>query len=107
MLSWRSPNVDEMALATFAEKGLVPPKEVAHWRVPYVAGFITVCEAFIGMEPYVDSFWRVLSEGKMLRTALVRGFALVARWAVSLPRSCLDCMRRSRAPCSSAEHLWV
>ena len=43
MLSWRSPNVDEMVLATFAEKGLVPPKEVAHWRVSYVAGFITVC----------------------------------------------------------------
>ena len=26
--------------------------------------------------------------------------------AASLPRSCLDCMRRSGAPCSSAEHLW-
>ena len=56
MLSWRSPNVDEMVLAAFAEKGLVPPKEVAHWRVPYVTGFFTVCEAFIEMEPYVDSF---------------------------------------------------
>ena len=56
MLSWRSPNVDEMVLAGFAEKGLVPPKEVAHWRVPYVIDFITVYEAFIGMEPYVDSF---------------------------------------------------
>ena len=39
MSSWRSPNVDEMVLAAFAEKGLVPPKEVAHWRVPYVANF--------------------------------------------------------------------
>ena len=56
MLSWRSPNVDEMVLAAFAEKGLVPSKEVAHWRVSYIAGFITVCKAFVGMEPYVDSF---------------------------------------------------
>ena len=27
MLSWRSPNVDEMVLATFAEKGLLLLKE--------------------------------------------------------------------------------
>jgi len=45
-----------MVLATFAEKGLVPPKEVAHWRVSYVIGFVTIYEAFIRMEPYVDSF---------------------------------------------------
>ena len=56
MLNWRPSNIDEMVLAAFAEKGLVPPKEVAHWRVPYVAGFVTVYEAFLGMEPYVDSF---------------------------------------------------
>ena len=56
MSSWRSPNVDEMVLAAFAEKGLVLPKEVAHWRVSYIVGFVIVCEAFIGMEPYVDSF---------------------------------------------------
>ena len=46
-----------MVLATFAEKGLVQPKEVVHWRVLYIAGFITVYEAFIGMEPHMDSFW--------------------------------------------------
>ena len=74
MSSWRSPNVSKMVLAAFAEKGLVPPKEVAHWRVPYVAGFITVCEAFIRMEPYVDSFRRVL----MLGTEPVGGFTLAA-----------------------------
>ena len=56
MSSWRSPNVDEMVLAAFAEKWLVLPKEVAHWRVPYVASFITVYEAFVGMEPYMASF---------------------------------------------------
>ena len=56
MSSWRSSNVDEVVLATFTEKGLLPPKEVAHWRVLYVTGFITVYEAFIGMEPHVDSF---------------------------------------------------
>ena len=56
MLSWRSPNVDEMVLATFAEKGLVPPKEVAHWRVSYVTGFVTIYEAFVGIELLMDSF---------------------------------------------------
>ena len=61
MSSWRSPNLDEMVLAAFAEKGLVPPKDVARWRVPHVASFITVYKAFIGMEPYVDSFRRVFS----------------------------------------------
>ena len=26
--------MDESVLAAFAEKGLLPPKEVAHWRAP-------------------------------------------------------------------------
>ena len=81
MLSWRSSNVDEMVLAAFIEKGLIPPKEEAHWRVPYVIGFVTVCEAFIWMEPCVDSFWsifseRALSEGDPPRIASVGAFAL-------------------------------
>ena len=70
---------------------------------------------------------RALSEGKLLRIVLVEGSAPVATQvgqfikfdeissshgghtlvAASLPRSYLDCMRRSRAPCSSTEHLWV
>ena len=45
-----------MVLATFAEKGPLPPKEEVHWRVLHVADFITVYEAFIGMEPYIDFF---------------------------------------------------
>ena len=111
-------------LAAFAEKGLLPPKEVVHWRAPalreavprlwadevvsflafherglgypvhwflrgllnewglelqhlnstrvlHVAGFITVYEAFLGMEPHVDLFRRMfsgqaLSKGKPL-----------------------------------------
>ena len=57
MSSWRSSNVDEMVLAAFAEKGPLPPKEEAHWRVLHIAGFVAVREAFIEMEPYVDFFW--------------------------------------------------
>jgi len=81
MSSWRSSNVDEMVLAAFAKKGLLPPKEVAHWRVLHIASFITICEAFLGMEPQVDLFrWifngRALSEGKPPRTAPVGGFSL-------------------------------
>jgi len=34
MSNWRPSNVDEEVLAAFAEKGLVQPKKVAHWRVP-------------------------------------------------------------------------
>jgi hypothetical protein len=26
-------------------------------RVLHIAGFVTVCEAFLGMEPHVDLFW--------------------------------------------------
>ena len=81
MSSKRSSSVDEVLLAAFAEKGLLPPKEVAHWRVLHVAGFITVYGAFVGMEPHVDSSWRVFSERallerKTLETAPVGGFAL-------------------------------
>ena len=34
MSNWRPSNVDKTVLATFAKKGLLPPKEVAHWRAP-------------------------------------------------------------------------
>jgi hypothetical protein len=50
-----------MVLAAFTEKGLLLPKEVAHWRVLHITGFITVYEAFVGMEPHMDSFWRIFS----------------------------------------------
>ena len=47
----------------------------------HITGFITVCEAFLRMEPHMDFFWwmfsrRALSEGKLPRTASVGGFAL-------------------------------
>jgi len=96
------------------------------WR----AGFIG--EAFFGMEPRVDYLrWiftgRALSEGKLPRIVLMEGSTPIAAQvgqfikfdeissrhggrtsvAVSLPKSCLDYMRRLGAPCSSAEHLWV
>ena len=87
-------------LAAFTEKGRLPPKEVAHWilcglldewglelqhlnptGVLHIAGFITVCEAFLGMEPHVVFFWwlfsrQALSEGDPPRTTPVGGFAL-------------------------------
>ena len=45
-----------MVLAAFTEKGPLPPKEEAHWRVLRVIGFVLAYEAFIGMEPYGDLF---------------------------------------------------
>jgi len=50
--------------------------------VLHVAGFITVCEAFVEMEPYGDFFWqifsgRALSVGKPPRTTPMGGFTLV------------------------------
>ena len=27
--------------------------------VLHIAGFVTVCEAFLGMEPHADFFWRL------------------------------------------------
>ena len=32
MSSWRSSCVSESVLVAFTEKGVLPPKEVAHWR---------------------------------------------------------------------------
>ena len=88
--------------------------------------------AFFEMEPCVDFLrWiftgQALSEGKLLRIVPVEGSmpttAQVGQFikfdeissshgghtpvSASLPRSCLNCMRRSGALCSSAEHLWV
>ena len=57
MLSWRSSNIDEMVSAAFAEKGPLPSKEEAHWRVLSVVSFAVVGEAFVGMEPYGKLFW--------------------------------------------------
>ena len=49
--------------------------------VLHIAGFITVYEAFLGMEPHVDLFrqifsGRALPEGKPPRITPVWGFAL-------------------------------
>ena len=54
MSSWRSSNMDEMVMATFAMKGSLPPKEEAHWRVLSVIDFVIVREAFVRMEPNED-----------------------------------------------------
>ena len=61
MSSWRSSNIDEMVLATFAKKGPLPLKEEAYWRVPSIVGFVVVREAFVRMEPYGDFFQRTFS----------------------------------------------
>ena len=50
-----------MVPVTFAAKGPLLPKEEAHWRVIHVAGFVTVYEAFVGMEPYRDFSQRFFS----------------------------------------------
>ena len=92
--------MNELVLATFAEKGLLLPKEVAYWilrrllnewglelqhlnptGVLHVASFVIVCESFLRMEPHVNFFpqifiERALSEGKPLMIAPVGGFAL-------------------------------
>ena len=88
-----------------------------------------ICEAFFGMEPCVDSLWWIFSgrasEGRLLTIVPVEGSVPTAAQASQFikfdeissghgdhtlgaappSRSCLDCMRRSGAPCSSAEHL--
>ena len=89
-----------------------------------------ICEAFFGMEPRVDFLWWIFTErasleGRLLTIVPVEGSmptaAQVSQFikfgeissshgdhtsvAAPPPRSYLDCMRRSGAPCSSAEHL--
>ena len=72
-----------MVSAAFTEKGPLPPKEEAHWRVLSVIGFVVIREAFIEMEPYGNLFRRIFSGrallvGKPPRTMLMGVFALVA-----------------------------
>ena len=74
MSSWRSSNIDEMVLAAFTKKGPLPPKEEAHWRVLRVASFVTVYEAFVGMEPYVGFFWRIFSGASLVSGEAVRDY---------------------------------
>ena len=86
-----------VSFLTFHERGLGYP---THWflrgllnewdlelqhlnptRVLHIVGFVTMCEAFLGMEPHVDSFQRMffgraLSEGKPLMIAPMGGFVL-------------------------------
>ena len=107
VVHWRAPMPGEavtrpranevVSFLTFHEHGLGYPM---HWflcrllnewglelqhlnstRVLHVAGFITVYEAFLGMEQHVDLFRRIftgraLSEGKPPRTVPVGGFTL-------------------------------
>ena len=54
----------------------------------HIAGFVTVCEAFLGMEPHADFFRqmfsrRALSEGKPHMIAPVGGFTLQNKPSVS------------------------
>ena len=49
--------------------------------VLHIAGFVIVCEAFLGMEPHVDFFWwmfsgQTLSVGNPPEATPVGGFAL-------------------------------
>ena len=49
--------------------------------VLHIAGLVTVCEAFLGMEPHVDLFWLFFSERGMTdwssaEIAPVGGYAL-------------------------------
>ena len=86
-----------VSFLTFHEHGLGYP---AHWflrgllnewdlelqhlnpiGVLHIAGFITVCEAFLRMEPHVDFFRRLfsgrtLTVGNPSEATLVGGFAL-------------------------------
>ena len=57
-------------------------------RVLHVAGFVTVYEAFLGMEPHVDFirwifFGKALSEGKPLMIASVGRFMLQKKLSTS------------------------
>ena len=86
-----------VSFLTFHERGLGYP---AHWflcgllnewglelqhlnptGVPHIVGFVTVCEAFLGMEPHADFFWqlfspRALTVGDPAEVAPVGGFTL-------------------------------
>ena len=56
-------------------------QQINPMRVLHIVGFVTVCEAFLGMEPHMDFFrWlfsgRALPVGNPPKVASVGGFAL-------------------------------
>ena len=106
MAHWRVPGREEfpqsrpdevVSFLTFHERGLGYP---AHWfvrgllnewglelqhlnptGVRHIAGFVTVCEAFLGMELHADLFWlffsgRAMADWSSTEIAPVGGFAL-------------------------------
>ena len=106
VMHWRVPGREEtpqphpyevVSFLTFHERGLGYP---VHWflrgllnewglelrhlnptGVLHIVGFITVCEAFLRMEPHVDFFWwlfsgRALTMGNSAEITLVGGFTL-------------------------------
>ena len=107
VVHWRAPAPGEavpqprandvVSFLAFHERGLGYP---VHWflrgllnewglelqhlnptRVLHIVGFVTVCEAFLGMEPHVDFFRRMfsgqtLSMGNLPEATPVGGFAL-------------------------------
>ena len=106
MAHWRVPGGEEfpqprpdevVSFLTFHEHGLGYPTywflrgllnewglELQHLNpmgVLHIAGFITVCKAFLGMEPHVDLFWlfffgRAMADWSSAKIAPVGGFAL-------------------------------
>jgi len=92
------PQLDEVvSFLTFHERGL---GYHVHWflrgllnewglelqhlnpmGVLHITGFITVCKAFLGMEPHMDCFWRLFSGRALMamnssKVVPVGGFAL-------------------------------
>ena len=106
MAHWRVPGKEEflqprsdevVSFLTFHERGLGYP---AHWflrgllnewglelqhlnpmGVLHIAGFVTIYEAFLRMEPHMDFFWRLFSGRALMamnssKVVPVGGFAL-------------------------------
>ncbi|RLN13280.1 retrotransposon protein, putative, unclassified [Panicum miliaceum] len=101
MSHWRQSGVEESQLEDFTAKGFLPPKKVAGWRAPpeheeahpepdevwklelkhlnpngvlHIVGFVSLCEAFLGIESYVGLF-RVFFYGKISSTKGELSFA--------------------------------
>ena len=109
---WRVPEKEEfpqprpdkvVSFLTFHERGLGYPTHwslrgpLNEWRlelqhlnpmgVLHIAGFVVVCEAFLGTEPHVDLFrlffsGRAMADWSSAEIALVGGFALQRKLSV-------------------------
>ena len=94
--------MDEEVLAAFAEKGLLPSKEVAHWRAPAPGEVVS--------QPWADEIISFLAftsaESGIPRTGSYVGSSMSGAWSCSTSIRLGCCISPASSPCARASLGW-